>query len=106
MKEKISYSQVDLCVSELQGSFQNIQSTFDEIDGVANSINGSWQGQAADSYIDKIKEITSTFDSICNEMDTATQYLSGCMDRYKKSDNVIGEDISNLKIGSSNKGGL
>ncbi len=98
---KISYKDVEQQCNEIHGVATNINSIFDEIKDITNTIksNDFWGVEAATAYGDKLGTVTSEFDEISKEIDASILFIARSTDGYQNIDETILREIcSNLNI--------
>ena len=98
---KFSYSDIKAYCDELHSIAKNIKKTTEQIQNACNALskNGDWEGNSADNYKAKLKNISSNFDDIYKEIEMAILYLANVSDGYEALDkNIMSEICDNLNI--------
>lgn len=96
-KQKINYVNIDSNKKELAGIFNHINQILDNVETACSSIVSSeiWNGQAADYYLKKSKDVSDNFQDINNELKSVINYVDIVIDNYKKFEKSIVNSISN-----------
>lgn len=98
---KISYAQVEEFCNEMHRTANNIREILEDTKNQVNLLSGSdvWEGQSANYYLDKFNQLSSNFEMVYQELESAVLYMAACSDGYQKIDeNIMNEICNNLNI--------
>ena len=93
---RMNYSKVEEYQQDLSNISQNIKNIFYDIEEDIKKINKgeNWDGPASNTYIGRIKQLSTNFISVYNELDSLTTYLNSCVNRYKALDSKVKADVN------------
>lgn len=94
---EFSYAKIDNYCSELYNISNEIREELENVKNKVNKISGQeiWQGDAAEVYMNKFKEISANFSDVSQELEKAILYLASCSSNYEELENKIISEISN-----------
>ncbi len=92
----LNYSKIaDFC-NEMKNINKSIRLQLGSIKDVFDGLNSSWQGEAANNYIRKSKNLSNIFDDFSDKLDSLIVYMIQCSDEYKKADEKVINDLNNI----------
>lgn len=96
-KQKIDYKEFNSNKQELELIFNNINQILDDVESANSMIVSSeiWTGQAADSYMQKVKKVCDNFTDINYELKSVINYLNMVVESYQHFEKSIIGNIGN-----------
>lgn len=98
---KISYSQVENYCNELHDIAKKMNEILENVNEIGTNVSssGGWEGEAANFYENKLKNVTKNFDEVFCEIENSILFMAKCAEGYNAIDkDVIREICNNLKI--------
>lgn len=87
----LSYENLKQCSNELHSSFANIKTILDNVVDIKNRLSKgeSWSGKAANYYINKLGNLSNSFEEVYAELEKSALYLDKILEGYEIIDKQI-----------------
>lgn len=102
---KISYNQIEEYCNELHRVATRMNVTLSNVKNLGESVSksGTWTGEAADYFTNKMNTMSKDFEGIFRELENCILFLANSAEGYQSIDEKIMHEIcNNLNITSPN----